>query len=69
MLWSCASATTTQHFDRGIKEISKTDKALFDWLRHIPPKHWSMSHFTGRFKCDVFRQFVMHLLCFHLLMY
>ncbi|KAJ0939460.1 putative transcription factor interactor and regulator CCHC(Zn) family [Helianthus annuus] len=47
MLWSCASATTTQHFDRGIKEISKTDKALFDWLRHIPPKHWSMSHFTG----------------------
>ncbi|KAI3704867.1 hypothetical protein L1987_75096 [Smallanthus sonchifolius] len=53
MLWSCASATTTQWFDKCMKAVLTEDKDLHDWLKEIPPRHWSRSHFCGRSKCDV----------------
>ncbi|KAK1415281.1 hypothetical protein QVD17_31059 [Tagetes erecta] len=53
LLWSCASATTVQSFEKRMKHISTVDPALHDWLKEIPPKHWCRSHFSGRAKCDV----------------
>nr|KAJ0227985.1 hypothetical protein LSAT_V11C100023200 [Lactuca sativa] len=47
-LWRCATATTVPEFEHCMRECSNYDKEACEWLRKIPPKHWSRSHFTGR---------------------
>ncbi|XP_021991596.1 uncharacterized protein LOC110888374 [Helianthus annuus] len=53
LLWSCASVLTTRCWENAMKAVEEKDKDLHDWLKEIPPRHWSRSHFSGRAKCDV----------------
>ncbi|XP_076896684.1 uncharacterized protein LOC143549739 [Bidens hawaiensis] len=55
----CVFATTPQEFERCMKEILTIDKSLHDWLKEIPPKHWSRAFFSVRPRCDV----VLNNLC------
>nr|XP_043620384.1 uncharacterized protein LOC122592259 [Erigeron canadensis] len=34
-------------------ELRVANTRVHDWLRQIPPKHWDMSHFSGRANCDI----------------
>nr|GEY50068.1 transposase, mutator type [Tanacetum cinerariifolium] len=45
MLWRCA----TSHMEK-LKDFNKD---AYEWLKKIPPQHWSRSHFSGRAHCDV----------------
>jgi len=47
LLWRCATATTIPQFNKAMEEVRKQDSDLHDWLKQIPPKHWSRSHFNG----------------------
>lgn len=49
LLWKCASATTLPQFEHHMETVRQQDAALYDWLKAIPPEHWSRSHFTGMF--------------------
>ncbi|XP_076895458.1 uncharacterized protein LOC143548083 [Bidens hawaiensis] len=49
----CAFATTPQEFERGMKAILDKDKILHDWLKEIPPRHWSRAYFSVRPRCDI----------------
>ncbi|KAJ9548062.1 hypothetical protein OSB04_020605 [Centaurea solstitialis] len=53
MLWRCASATTIPQFHAEMEELRKFNAETYNWLKQIPPHHWSRSHFTGRAVCDV----------------
>ncbi|XP_021995761.2 uncharacterized protein LOC110892939 [Helianthus annuus] len=53
LLWSCASVLTPRGWENAMKAVEEEDKDLHDWLKEIPPRHWSRSHFSGREKCDV----------------
>ncbi|XP_076952253.1 uncharacterized protein LOC143625887 [Bidens hawaiensis] len=52
MLQKCGFATIPQEFERSMKAILDKDKALHDWLKEIPPRHWSRDYFSVRPKCD-----------------
>lgn len=47
LLWKCASATTIPYFDKAMDELRKADEKAYEWLKKIPPQHWSRSHFSG----------------------
>ncbi|CAI9279938.1 unnamed protein product [Lactuca saligna] len=53
LLWTCATATHVQQFNKGMEELKKLNKDCYEWLKKIPPQHWSRSHFTGRAHSDV----------------
>nr|KAJ0211384.1 hypothetical protein LSAT_V11C400227000 [Lactuca sativa] len=33
-------------------ELKKLNNDAYEWLKAIPPQHWSRSHFAGRAHCD-----------------
>ncbi|GKC72427.1 hypothetical protein Tco_1118310 [Tanacetum coccineum] len=43
LLWKCAIATTKVHFERAMDEFKGYNRLAHEWLRKIPPKHWSRS--------------------------
>ncbi|GJR99326.1 putative reverse transcriptase domain-containing protein [Tanacetum coccineum] len=43
LLWKCATATTEVHFERAMDEFKGYNRLAHEWLRKIPPKHWSRS--------------------------
>lgn len=45
-LWKCATATTVVHFERAMDELKGHNRQAHEWLRKIPPKQWSRSHFS-----------------------
>ncbi|KAK9080063.1 hypothetical protein SSX86_001738 [Deinandra increscens subsp. villosa] len=53
LIWKCARAATPQEFDVAMKEVYKENKDAHAWLKEIPPRHWSRSHFSGRSKSDL----------------
>ncbi|MFS7931778.1 putative transcription factor interactor and regulator CCHC(Zn) family [Helianthus anomalus] len=53
LLWKCASVSTIPQFERAMNQVYMEDIKLHDWLRQIPPQHWTRSHFSGRAKSDV----------------
>ncbi|GJV54814.1 mutator type transposase [Tanacetum coccineum] len=53
MLWRCATSTTVQRFDKHMEKLKDFNKDAYEWLKKIPPQHWSRSHFSGRAHCDV----------------
>ncbi|XP_076955553.1 uncharacterized protein LOC143630419 [Bidens hawaiensis] len=53
LLMRCAFATSIPYFEKAMKAVYNKDKSLHDWLKQIPPKHWSRAHFSGRAKSDV----------------
>ncbi|PWA66436.1 transposase, mutator type [Artemisia annua] len=53
LIWKCASATTIPYFDKAMDELRKADEKAYEWLKKIPPQHWSRSHFSGRANCDM----------------
>ncbi|KAJ9548454.1 hypothetical protein OSB04_020997 [Centaurea solstitialis] len=53
LLWKCATATTVPQFQKEMEELRKFNADTYNWLKEIPPHHWSRSHFTGRAQCDV----------------
>nr|KAJ0219418.1 hypothetical protein LSAT_V11C300120670 [Lactuca sativa] len=52
LLWDCAKASTVQQFQRSMEEVRKLNNDVYEWLKNIPPQHWSRSHFTGRAHTD-----------------
>ncbi|GJY88113.1 mutator type transposase [Tanacetum coccineum] len=53
LLWKSATSPTVQLFERNMEELRMINKDVYDWLKKIPPHHWSRSHFSGRPHCDV----------------
>ncbi|GJZ09823.1 hypothetical protein Tco_0544106 [Tanacetum coccineum] len=53
MLWRCATSTTVKRFEKHIDKLKDFNKEAYEWLKKIPPQHWSRSHFSGRAHCDV----------------
>nr|KAJ0194627.1 hypothetical protein LSAT_V11C700372600 [Lactuca sativa] len=53
LLWTCATATHVQQFNKGMEELKKLNKDCYEWLKKIPPQHRSRFHFTGRAHSDV----------------
>nr|KAJ0190757.1 hypothetical protein LSAT_V11C800394080 [Lactuca sativa] len=51
-LWKCATTSTVQQFNHAMEELKKLNNDAYEWLKAIPPQHWSRSHFTGRTHCD-----------------
>lgn len=49
MLWKCATACTTQEFEKSMDDLKKFNNEAYLWLAKMPPKHWSRSHFSGKF--------------------
>lgn len=49
LLWSCASATTVQYFEKAMDKLKNKNQAAYNWLKKIPPHHWSRAHFTGKY--------------------
>ena len=47
LLWRCAGASTIQQFDSEMEKLKKLNAACYEWLKKIPPHHWTKSHFTG----------------------
>nr|KAJ0224468.1 hypothetical protein LSAT_V11C100011550 [Lactuca sativa] len=45
-LWNCAITTTIQEFNHLMNEFNLFDKDAYNWLKQIPPQHWTRSHFT-----------------------
>nr|KAJ0186252.1 hypothetical protein LSAT_V11C900478630 [Lactuca sativa] len=50
LLWTCATATHVQQFNKGMEELKKLNKDCYEWLKKIPPQHWSRSHFTEDYR-------------------
>ncbi|CAI9291532.1 unnamed protein product [Lactuca saligna] len=48
LLWTCATATHVQQFNKAMEELKKLNKDCYEWLKKIPPQHWSRFHFAGR---------------------
>nr|KAJ0194909.1 hypothetical protein LSAT_V11C700343460 [Lactuca sativa] len=59
LLWTCATVTHVHQFNKGMEELKKLNKDCDEWLRKIPPQHWSRSHLTGRAHSDV----ILNKLC------
>nr|KAJ0209959.1 hypothetical protein LSAT_V11C400177530 [Lactuca sativa] len=52
MLWNCASTTTIQEFNHATEELRKLNNDCYEWVKAIPPQHWTRAHFPGRAHCD-----------------
>nr|KAJ0215111.1 hypothetical protein LSAT_V11C300126000 [Lactuca sativa] len=39
-------------FQRSMEELRKLNNDVYEWLKNIPPQHWSRSHFTSRAHTD-----------------
>nr|XP_043638349.1 uncharacterized protein LOC122609365 [Erigeron canadensis] len=52
-LWKLATTTTVEQFNRVMEDFKTVDKDAYEYLKKIPPMHWSRSHFSSRPKCDV----------------
>ena len=46
-LWNCAKASTIPEFEHFMREFDHYDREACDWVKKIPYKEWSKSHFTG----------------------
>nr|KAJ0200208.1 hypothetical protein LSAT_V11C600323620 [Lactuca sativa] len=53
-LWKCATTTIVQQVNLAMEELKKLNNDAYEWLKAIPPQHWSRSHFTGRAHYDAF---------------
>ncbi|GJU82752.1 mutator type transposase [Tanacetum coccineum] len=53
LLWKSATSTTVSYFDKAMDELKRLNKKAYDYLRKIPPQHWSRAHFSGMPHCDV----------------
>ncbi|KAJ9555992.1 hypothetical protein OSB04_010606 [Centaurea solstitialis] len=51
-LWKCAAAATVPEFQEAMNELKSMSVQCHDWLKQIPPHHWSRAHFTGRSHTD-----------------
>ncbi|GJV88076.1 mutator type transposase [Tanacetum coccineum] len=49
----CATSTTVKRFENHMDKLKDFNKEAYEWLKKIPPQHWSRSHFSGRAHCDV----------------
>ena len=47
LLCKCATSTTVQMFDRNMEAVKAHKEEAYEWLKKIPPQHWSKSHFSG----------------------
>ena len=47
LIWKCASATTMPYFEKAMEELKQADEQAYEWLKKIPPHHWSRAHFSG----------------------
>ena len=52
--------TTSIGWEKAMNAVAKEDIGLQDWLKEIPPKHWSRSHFTGMTHV-IFTVYIMYL--------
>ncbi|GJZ44113.1 mutator type transposase [Tanacetum coccineum] len=51
----CATSTTVLYFDKAMDELRRrVNEKAYDYLKKIPPQHWSRAYFSGRPYCDVF---------------
>ncbi|GJV14370.1 hypothetical protein Tco_1359693 [Tanacetum coccineum] len=41
MLWICATTTTVQRFNKHMDKLKDFKKEANEWLKKIPPQHWS----------------------------
>nr|GEX02399.1 transposase, mutator type [Tanacetum cinerariifolium] len=46
-------ATYVGEFNKKIAELKSFNYAAYDWLMKIPAEQWSITHFSGRTKCDL----------------
>ena len=46
-LWKLAIATTVVEFNKIMQDLKNVNNAAYEWLKQIPPRHWSRSHFSG----------------------
>nr|GEW35537.1 hypothetical protein [Tanacetum cinerariifolium] len=53
LLWRAATSTTTVYFDKAMDELKAYNIKAYKWLKKIPAKNWSRSHFSGRANCDL----------------
>nr|KAJ0208421.1 hypothetical protein LSAT_V11C500238390 [Lactuca sativa] len=47
-LRECGRATTVNHFNRAMDELSKINEEAHDWVSKTPTNTWAKSHFSGR---------------------
>nr|GEW00089.1 ent-kaurene oxidase, chloroplastic-like [Tanacetum cinerariifolium] len=48
LVWKCASATTVPYFDRQIEKLKRLDEGAYEYLKKIPPQHWSKFYFSDK---------------------
>lgn len=66
LLWQSATTPTPRHFDEAMESLRKYDASAHEWLKRIPPKHWSRAHFSGKihyFMLNIVSGTYSHLIC------
>nr|XP_043633429.1 uncharacterized protein LOC122604617 [Erigeron canadensis] len=59
LLWKCAISTTEQDFEAAMEELRQQNEGAYNYLKAVPPHHWSRAHFSGRAHCDI----LLHNIC------
>jgi hypothetical protein len=44
LLWRCATASTVPYFDKAMDELKRVNDKAYEYLKKIPPQHWSRSY-------------------------
>ncbi|GKD32089.1 hypothetical protein Tco_1242867, partial [Tanacetum coccineum] len=52
-LWRYAFTTSVKKFEKCMLELKKMNPKAHEWLNKIPPRHWVISHFSGKAKFDL----------------
>nr|GEX37072.1 putative RNA-directed DNA polymerase, eukaryota, reverse transcriptase zinc-binding domain protein [Tanacetum cinerariifolium] len=53
LVWRCVAAIIVPYFDRQMEKLKSLDEGAYEYLKKIPPQHWSISYFSGRANYDV----------------
>lgn len=48
LLWRAATASTVPYFAKAMDTLRKENEKAYEYLKSIPPQHWSRSHFSGK---------------------
>nr|XP_043612779.1 uncharacterized protein LOC122584785 [Erigeron canadensis] len=52
-LWKAVNSPTVAEFNKVMEDLKKVKQEAYNWLKEIPPRHWSKSVFRGQVYKDL----------------
>lgn len=53
LLWSSARASHHVAFKKQMDKLARLNNEAYQYLKNIPPNHWTRSHFLTNIRCDM----------------